>query len=339
MPPRWLRWLIGMFWLMMTGWLFHDLAPSWRSGEPPPFHVDVVDEVRKGNPPQTKWIVRRVKVGENAFVKVFRGTTWVEYHNKEDTYALNAFLDVPKTPNPKYPPVEVAKGFKIDSIKSTYHVARDGRLRALDAEVKARPHFDWPGGELFQRSLRMFLPQLAKRLEDAQAVRHVSGEVRDEHFFGHCGAAGLPRPPRPAELPPTAVSYTGSVLMPLHPLNQMSGLHPGQRWRQPILDPLLVWRSGFSGSLPSLTARVLPQPHLLDLGDGEKSCLVIQYTNDEEQTTGRTWVGQSSNRVLKQEVILEDYHWIITRDLSPRIPPGLGINDLLGRLTPLRNKP
>jgi hypothetical protein len=76
----------------------------------------------------------------------------------------------------------------------------------------------------------------------------------------------------------------------------------------------------------SLNANVLPQPEMLKWGDSETSCLVIEYTNDENNTMGRTWVEQSSNRVLQQEAILEDDRWIMKRD-----PPHGISKSLLGQ--------
>jgi len=42
---------------------------------------------------------------------------------------------------------------------------------------------------------------------------------------------------------------------------------------------------------------------------------VIEYTNDENEIMGRTWVEEVSERVLQQEAILEDGRWIMKRDL------------------------
>jgi len=123
------------------------------------------------------------------------------------------------------------------------------------------------------------------------------------------------------DLPSTSVSYTGSVLLPLHPVNHIRGLRPGQSWRQPLIDPLrdaFAGLPGFSGEVRSLHARVLPQPETLKIGDNNIECLVIEYTDDENNSVGRTLVEQNSERVLQQEANLENGPWIMTRDLSGR---------------------
>lgn len=55
MPPRWLTWAIVAFWALTTLWLvLREVAPRWRAGEPPPYTIDLTDEV-SGHP--IHWIV------------------------------------------------------------------------------------------------------------------------------------------------------------------------------------------------------------------------------------------------------------------------------------------
>lgn len=335
MPPRGLRWLIVMFWLTTTGWLYwRDLRPNWRSGEPPPYHIDDVAEVQKGGTPMsTVWTVARGKVREARLVKVFQAQTWLEYHKNEDTYSLHAKIDAAKGPLPtsrpttdKDPPPQEENALQIETLSSEYHVSRAGRLHSLNATVTAKLHPDrLAKGKWLPRLLEFLPTQPVKGRENAPSSEPVSlkvwGDVRDDQFFGHCLAEmkSLGKP-MSFDLPPTAVSYTGSVLMPLHPVNQISGLRPGQSWRQPLVDPLrdaFASLPGFTSGVRFLNARVLPQAEMLQWGDSETSCLVIEYTDDENETRGRTWVQQSSNRVLQQEAILDDSRWLMTRE-SPR---------------------
>jgi hypothetical protein len=336
-----------MFWVSTMGWLFwHDLWPSWRPGEPPPFHIDDVAEVQKGNNQvRTFWAIERGKVREAHLDKVFRASTWLVHHKEEDTFSLharldamkgllaNSHLDAAKDPLPQE--FYVGNTFKIDAMTSEYRVTRAGRLHSLQAEVKATLHSDrLMGGKLFPLLHQILRTPPAKRQENSRFSEPVSlkvwGEVRDDQFFAHCRATveSLSKPME-FDLPPATVSYTGSVLMPLHPVNKISGLRPGQHWRLPLVDPLrdaFASLSGFSSGVRSLNANVLPQPEMLKWGDSETSCLVIEYTNDENNTMGRTWVEQSSNRVLQQEAILEDDRWIMKRD-----PPHGISKSLLGQ--------
>jgi hypothetical protein len=320
MPSRWLRWFIVLFWLATTSWLFwHDLWPSWQPGEPPSLRPDDVDEVQNSaEPMKIFWTVQRQQGDKTE--SIFRGTTLVRYQHGEDTYTLHAELKAPNVPN--FQPMYVAKVFKIDSLTSEYRVNRAGQLHSLKAEVNATPtsvRFRPELRALLDRLLPSSSSEQPKVSSASELSLHLWGEVRDGQFFAHCRAGStVLNNPLQFDLPPTAVSHTGSVLMPLHPINHIRGLHLGQSWRQPLVDPLrdaFASLPGFSGGVRWLQARVLPQPELLRMEDNETSCLVIEYTNDENETIGRTWVEENSERVLQQEAILEDGHWIMKRDL------------------------
>jgi hypothetical protein len=311
MPPRWMSGIIVVFWLATTGWLFwHDLLPRWLAGQPPLFHPDFVDEVHKsGTPLGTNWIVERQDKEQGPAYPVFRASTSVSYDKDQDVYSLNASLD---TKDPQFRPVTLLKFLKVNNITSVYCVDRSGQLLSLKAEVKVRPDFNL---------LRFFKAQPNRFQMDAssnQFTMAIWGEVRDQQFFAHCCAATEP-PGKPIQfdLPPVAVSYKGSVLMPLHPLNHIRGLYPGQNWRQPLVDPLhdaFALLPGISGGVRWLNARVLPRPQTLAIDDSRTSCLVIEYTNDDNEMMGRTWIEQDGERVLQQEAILEGIRWIMKRE-------------------------
>jgi hypothetical protein len=316
MPSRWLRWPIIVFWLTTTSWLFwRDLWPNWRPGEPPPFSIDPVEEVQKGDPVPTHWTVRRYSTGKS---NVFRASTWGEYHGDDDTYSLHARLDAAKSFDNKSD-FNVAKYFKVEALTSEYRVTRAGCLHSLEATVKTTLHL---AGD--KSALSTFLgPLLPKSTAPTGSVlMRVWGEVHDGQFFAHCSASSdVLAKPLQFDLPPTYVSYTGSVLLPLHPVNHIRGLRPGQSWRQPLVDPLrdaFAGLPGFSGGVRSLNARVLPQPEKLKIGDTEIDCLVVEYSDDENQSVARTLVEQNSERVQQQEANLEDGQWIMTRGPSGR---------------------
>ncbi|MHB1422532.1 MAG: hypothetical protein ACYC3I_04920 [Gemmataceae bacterium] len=312
MPSRWLRWLIVLFWLATTGWLFwNDVRPKWRTGEPPPFSIDDVEEVRKdqyNNPMPIFWTVQRANADGTYPVNVFHASTWVDYDKNEETFTINAKLDASKAHGLK--PVDVAKILKIDVLTSAYRVNRSGQLLALEATVKA--HF---------KETHLPLFSLLPRFDPSEQISlRIWAEVRERQFFAHCEAVArsLSKPMR-LDLPPAEVSYTGSVLMPLHPVNHIRGLRPGQSWRQPLVDPIrdaLASFPGFSGGVHWLNARVLSQPRMLDLNGNLMTCLAIEYSNDEDEIVGRTWVEQESEQVQQQEAFHEDGRWIMKRDLQ-----------------------
>jgi hypothetical protein len=288
--------------------------------EPPSLLPDDVDEVQNPNPlrPKILWTVQREKNGKTD--SIFRAETSVEYRREDDTYTLHALLKA--TNLARLQEVLVGKVFKIDSISSEYCVDRAGHLHSLKAVVKVTPQFGQLGREvssLFGPLFSSQPPQQPKISTKSDPVTlRLQGEVRGDQFFAHCDASvAVLSKSLQFDLPPTTVSHSGSVLMPLHPVNHIRGLHLGQTWRQPLVDPLRD-AFGISGGVRSLNARVLPQPEVLKLDAYETECLVIEYTNDENEMMGRTWVERDSERVLQQEAILDDGHWIMKRDLERR---------------------
>lgn len=324
MPPRWLRFLIVLFWLATTGWLFwHDLRPRWLPG-PPPFHIDDVEEVQHhdNTPSRISWTVYRQKQGHIKPSLVFDASTWVE-RNEEDEYTLNARLDALK--DARYQPVQVAKIFKIDRITSSYRVNREGHLRGLEATVRVRP--DWQKSSLLGKFWQPPTAPARNGFSPDQFWLSIWGEVHEHRFFAH-GSATLVSAsgehlgaPMQFDLPAVDLSYRGSVLMPLHPISRIRGLRLGQIWRQPLVDPLrdaLPALPGFSGGVRWLNAHVLRRTQMLEQDGSGTSCMVIEYTNDENEVMGRTWVEEDGERVLQQEAILEDVRWIMKRDPSRR---------------------
>ena len=173
MPSRWLTAAIVLFWLATTGWLFwHDLWPAWRPGEPPPFHIDLVEEVQSANTMRTSWTVAHDEGKGEGVKNVFTATTKAEYHPTNDTFSLIAEFKVPF--GSKVSPVsvgeEVGKGKNngyrviVKEMESEYRVNRQGHLQSLHAAIKGKLHLK--GKEM-----------------DAEAS--LGGEVRDEQFFAH----------------------------------------------------------------------------------------------------------------------------------------------------------
>ena len=322
MPPRWFSVLILLFWLAATGWLFwHDLRPQWRPGEPPPYHIDLVEEVQQESN-HKDWNTTYWKVQLDG-QDVFQASTWVTYDKQDDTFALHADYRARMTGlnTRKY---EVARIFQVITMGSVYRITRAGELRSLSADIVVALPKEGEGlASLFRKKVSP--PPKVNLLSQRDPYREVhfklSGEVEDGQFFAHCQAesARLERELK-IDLPPAAVSQNGSVLLPLHPVNRIHGLRPGQTWRQPLVDPFrdaLAALPGFSGGPHFVTARVLDQPQTLTLSDQtEATCLVIEY-EDEGEVVGRTWVEQDSERVQRQEAQIGGDHWSMTRD-TPR---------------------
>ncbi len=319
MPPRWLSVGIVAGWLAATGWLFwHDLWPHWRPGEPPQFHIDLVEEVgNNNNPLKTHWDVQCKKDDDMPPEDIFTATTWVEYHPQDDTFTLHAELKAKPRVKSRAKPRADARApraavfeflnfqVELEFMKSKYRVDRAGQLRELGAAANFRK---------IEKNQETSKPPLIEFT--------LEGKVRDDQLHAHCRAvSSILLKPLEMDLPPAPVAHNGSVLLPLHPVNRIHGLHPGQSWRQPLVDPI---RDAFgsllnpSGGVHYLNARVLPRPQLLKEGDNSQiSCLVIEYTDEDGQDAGRTWVEQDSERVQQQEAVLDGERWIMKRD-NPR---------------------
>jgi hypothetical protein len=267
MPPRHLILVICAFWVATTGWLFYrDLWPRLLPDEPPPFTIDLADEVSEQ---KIYW-----KLFQNGVDKGGYAFSWVRYRPDEDIF-------------------DVASEFKLFSrgkhlgqtdpdqiVESTYGVTREGELRQVRAEVTIK------------------LPTSTVQAE-------ITGRVADQLFHPHLHLASssieVDR-----DLKPVAVSRRGNVLNPLQPLNRIQGLRPGQHWRVPLIDPLQDALSAFTGrpaEVGLLEADVLPQTEMLTWGsprrEREDACLVITYQGENCQ--GRTWVRASDGVVLRQE--------------------------------------
>jgi hypothetical protein len=116
MPPRWLTLAILGFWLFAMVWLtVREIAPRWRVGEPPPYTIDLTDEV---SGQEIYW--RVLQKGE----KIGRAKSWVK-RLADRTYELNSHLE----------PVKLVP-FESVELKNTYQVNSQGELLAFKVEGK-----------------------------------------------------------------------------------------------------------------------------------------------------------------------------------------------------------
>src|SRR5438105_14868133 len=106
MPPRWLTLAIVGFWLLAMVWLtVREIAPRWRLGEPPPYTIDLTDEV-SGQKINWKILQRSERVG-GAESAVRRLT--------DRTYELHSHIHC-----------EGIMLFDLLDLTSTYHVNSEG---------------------------------------------------------------------------------------------------------------------------------------------------------------------------------------------------------------------
>jgi hypothetical protein len=178
-------------------------------------------------------------------------------------------------------------------------VTRDGELRAMKTTI-----------DLAVRAGRG--PLIVGRAELAADVR---GERLERRFLLAAPGLGEFAPP----LEPTELSR-GNVLNPLHPIHRISGVRPGQRWRQPLVDTqeeiiraALAKMPGAESAAATLGHRgprwldavVRSATEVLDSDHGPTDCLVIDYHGEwrGEEFTAHTWLRQDNGLVLRQEAV------------------------------------
>jgi hypothetical protein len=127
-----------------------------------------------------------------------------------------------------------------------------------------------------------------------------------------------------------------SMVLPLHPVNRIAGLRPGQQWHVSMVNPLSdLLRAAAENYLPGIdaimpaarpaemTAEVLPQRVELSWAGRTVKCWIIEYRGDDE--TARTYVLSAPERledglVLRQEARRGDDVVILQREQIPDGP-------------------
>jgi hypothetical protein len=268
MPPRSVVLAIIACWLATTGWLvYRDLLPAFESGAPPPFTIDLADEV---SAQPNLWKV--LQNGEEI------GTARTEVHRRPDrTFALDG--DLKQLRNFR------VLTFEITRMRSRYVVTKEGDLRELEARVTLGP--------------------LINPIEVG-----FDGKVEDGMFTPVIRISGIDMGNMPLpKLTSVPVTGHGNVLNPMHPLNRLRGLREGQRWVQPLFDPLVAAVNSLGTSLGlgmqvaqrQLHAEV--DPALLAWNGAIIPCWKIEYRQPGEKISARTWVRRSDGQVLQQEAM------------------------------------
>src|SRR5947209_2251291 len=122
MPSRLLILVIVSFWLATTGWFVaREVAPRWRSGDAPPYAIELADEALK-NPVPIKW--RLVWNGKD----IGQVRTSMQYKDADNLFELNAISDRIDLPGP----------FKVSARKvvNCLKVNHDGELRGVETNIE-----------------------------------------------------------------------------------------------------------------------------------------------------------------------------------------------------------
>jgi hypothetical protein len=279
MPARPVVLAIVVFWVATSGWIFHkELWPRLRPGEPPPYSIDLADEARQHYIVPIRWRIFR----EGTYIGVLK--TKVKFHEADDTFELTS--DVERLDLGK------ASVVHLQSMESMYRVDRDGNLR----EIVARVEF----------GLRGPVP--------ARVKAQLEGKVKDLRFLPHVRIES-PLGNKELDLDPVQVSTSGSVLNPLHPVNRINGLRPGQHWRTPLVDPLRDLAANILGTdhgVRMLSAEVLPDIQLHWYNGRDRECLVVEFTGDD--ISAHIWVREKDGMVLRLDARVRGDEMVLERE-------------------------
>jgi hypothetical protein len=264
MPARSVTLAIIAFWLATTSWLiYRDVLPDLETGEPPPFAIDLSDEV---SAQPVTW--RALQQGQEI------GTA--KTHVQRQPNRLFALEGDFSPQNLRFLHVEIRK------LSSRYVVTRRGDLRKVVTEVTLLS-----GGSV----VKVGVDGTMENGMFAPVIRLEGLDLRD---------VAVPK------LSPVPAAGHGSVLNPLHPLNRLRGLRAGQRWAQPVMDPLALvvydyvkaivpWKS------PLRTLHAEVDTGVLAWGGADVACWKIEYGTPEQKGVARTWVRRTDGLVLQQE--------------------------------------
>ncbi|MFO0876789.1 MAG: hypothetical protein U0840_05400 [Gemmataceae bacterium] len=285
MPSRVICFLIVVSWLGFNGWLFfHDLLPRLMPGQPPPYTIDLVEETRTRRP-HIDWVVTYRDR------RAFRTRTHVD-HPEHDVFELQAEF---KPYDAATPPIQ---GIQIERLNSSYRVNTSGDLLGLSVVIVGRPNL----GDLLRNLTQEFTVGIEGVVERNAMTPHLRLEM---------GPRTIER-----DLPTVQIPAGASVLLPLHPVNRITGLAPGQQWTLRLFDPLLASLSLLQGNeteLRTVRASVRREPELFTWGKRrEVPCHVIDYVGDDFR--GSTWVGTERGQVLRQDVLFDNQPLIMYRD-------------------------
>lgn len=292
MPTRTTTAGIVAFWILTMAWLFHrEIWPRLSVDEAPPFAVTLIEEAHDAS----RRYGDRWQVFHPKHHRVGTVLTKVIFQPDEDLYELTGRFELFSLPKPGAPPTP-PPSFSLRGpysteqqpvlIKSSYFVTGEGRLRRIHVEVITQPKQD------------TVLSTLPSPIETS-----VTGTIADQHLSAYwwCQVSDKADERIDQNLDPVPVSTYGGVVNPFQPVPRLPGLHSGKTWRIPMINPLALAYKNRRPEIQILDAVVSEGE--LELRGNKIPCFIINYIGDNARII-RTWVRQSDNMVLRQEVNL-----------------------------------
>jgi hypothetical protein len=294
MPPRLFSLAIIVFWTTMTGWLlYREVWPQFRAGKPPPYTIDLTEEVGAN---MVSWTIlqkgERVGLGHSQVTRLADRTFELHSQFRFDQMLLKL---------PVFGGQEKSNLLKLKKIAGVYHVTETGRLLGLSSTFIVGKDA-LPGAAMldFELEIRGDVHEDVLVLDKML----VSGQQQEVPAWAQ------------AHIP-----VRGNVFNPMQLLNRVPGLRPESRWRVPLLEPLggqLSVLSTFlphSLSMPELEASV--ETVNLAWNDEEVACYQILYRKPgDEEVRARPWARRRDGLVLQQEASVAGHGFVIQR-----VPP------------------
>jgi hypothetical protein len=219
--------------------------------------------------------------------------TTVEYHGEEDEFSLHCVVWK----------LELVPGLTIDTYRGSYRVTRQGRLVESKTIIAIGPD------------------------QQIQAKLTITAKIIDGNALVKCQLQSSVGAWESAE----ERKLVGDIgtLNPLHPVHKLSNLRVGQRWTQPMSDPvaeaqraalLLLGRQLTGVNLQQLFGESAPKSLIAEVTGPAPfewhghlhNCYVIEYRGDGH--TASTWVRVSDGWVLRQEASANGDKWELQRD-------------------------
>jgi hypothetical protein len=303
MPSRFLAVAIVIFWLATTAWFAaRDLWPHWRSDAPPSFSIELADEAVRQVVP-IRW---RIERNGEAIGTIQTQLRFLESDDSYEFSASSAGLSLAEIQLPIVGRIHATARKYEDRLR----VTRDGELKGMETEI----------------ALSVRIGEQAELVAQALLGAEVEGNEMQRRF--HVSAPGLGEF-QPA-LEPTE-PIRGNVLNPLHPVHRLTGIRPGQRWRQPLVTPhedivraALARMPGAESAAAALRdtgprwldASVRTSSQGLESDRGVVECLVIDYRGDwrGDEFTAQTWIAASDGAVLRQEADFQGQKLVLIRE-------------------------
>ena len=199
MPPRWLTWAIIAFWLGMTGWLaYQQYSLRLRAGEPPPFTIDLTDEVG-ANEISWNMLLDGKKQGQ--------AYSSIKPRRSDSTFDLKSWFRVND--------VQLAKS--LFKVISRYRINQKGELIEFEVNIVVEQGLNQEiltGGTI------------SGKVTEGKSRPEAWMFLFGKKFKVDLSVLGLP----------SEIKVSRNFLNPMHLLNKVGGLHEGHEWPIQLME-------------------------------------------------------------------------------------------------------